>query len=137
MTAEIAILNKYAVALAADSAVTISAGSKEEKIFDSGDKLFELSNANPIGIMIYNGMDFVDVPLPVLIKKFRSTRGQFNTVRDAAYEFLQYLNDVGKKSSKTTKEAQIGKIVEPVVRRILALYAKRFEEEIIDLRKKL
>jgi len=47
MTAEIAILNKSAVALAADSAVTIAVGSKEEKIFDTADKLFELSDRDP------------------------------------------------------------------------------------------
>lgn len=54
MTAEIAILNKDAIALAADSAVTISAGDKEEKTYDSADKLFELCRHNPIGVMIYN-----------------------------------------------------------------------------------
>ena len=46
MTAEVAILNKSAVALAADSAVTISAGTKQEKIFDTADKLFELETSN-------------------------------------------------------------------------------------------
>jgi hypothetical protein len=71
MTAEIAIMNKMAIALAADSAATISGGLKEEKIFDSADKLFELSNRNPIGVMIYSGPSFMQVPLPALIRQFR------------------------------------------------------------------
>jgi hypothetical protein len=66
MTAEIAILNKSAVALAADSAVTISAGDKDEKIYDSADKLFELSNHDAIGIMIYNDMGFCGDPAPIV-----------------------------------------------------------------------
>ena len=132
MTAEIAILNKYAVALAADSAVTISADDKEQKIFDSGDKLFELSRINPIGIMIYNGMDFVDVPLPVLIKKFRSKCSTFQTVKDAAFKFLEYLNSFGINAPDTTKESQIRKIVEPIVDRISKKYRVRVEEEIIN-----
>jgi hypothetical protein len=132
MTAEIAILNKYAVALAADSAVTISADSKEQKIFDSGDKLFELSRVNPIGIMIYNGMDFVDVPLPVLIKKFRSKCSPFRTVKDAAFEFLEYLNSFGINAPDTTNYSQIRKIVEPIVDRISKKHSVRFEEEIIN-----
>ncbi|WP_353642930.1 hypothetical protein [Mesorhizobium sp. WSM2239] len=56
MTAEIAILNKTAVALATDSAVTISAGLDHQKIYDTADKLFDLGGATPIGLMIYTGM---------------------------------------------------------------------------------
>ena len=37
-------MNKLAVALATDSAVTLSDGASQEKIFDSADKLFELSD---------------------------------------------------------------------------------------------
>ena len=66
MTAEIAILNKMAVALATDSAVTISAGSQEQKIYDSADKLFDLCGPTPIGLMIYHGMQFMQAPLPML-----------------------------------------------------------------------
>jgi len=131
MTAEIAVLNKYAVALAADSAVTISAGSKEEKIFDSGDKLFELCRGNPIGIMIYNGMDFSGVPLPVLIKRFRSEPRQFSTVREAAFAFLAYLDDFGKRSTQSTKDSQARRIIQPIVDRIKKIYTDRVEKELI------
>ncbi|MFT6669954.1 MAG: hypothetical protein ACJAVZ_001417, partial [Afipia broomeae] len=63
MTAEIAILNKSAIALAADSAVTIQSGNQEEKTYDSADKLFELCYHNAIGVMVYNGLSFAEVPL--------------------------------------------------------------------------
>ena len=40
MTTEIAVLNRLGIALAADSAVTISGGGTT-KVFESADKLFE------------------------------------------------------------------------------------------------
>jgi hypothetical protein len=51
MTAEVAILNTHGVALAADSAITVSIGS-EKKVYNTGNKLFALSKYHPIGIMV-------------------------------------------------------------------------------------
>jgi hypothetical protein len=56
MTAEVAILNNNGIALAADSAVTI--GHEEGKIFTSADKLFQLSECAPVGIMVYGSATF-------------------------------------------------------------------------------
>lgn len=118
MTAEIAILNKSAVALAADSAVTISSGTKEQKIFNTADKLFELSNHNPIGLMIYNGMNFMEAPLPVLIKEFRNKSGSVDRVEQAATNFLEYLNEFGKNCKAELKERNVERIIAPIVARI-------------------
>jgi hypothetical protein len=52
MTAEVAILNREAVALAADSAVTLSSETGQ-KIFTSANKIFSLSDADPVAVMIY------------------------------------------------------------------------------------
>lgn len=94
MTAEIAILNRTALALAADSAVTISVGNKT-KVYDTAEKLFELSRSQPIALMIYNNVEFVGVPLDVLIRKFRSERTgemqKYSTIAEAANDFLEYL----------------------------------------------
>lgn len=107
MTAEVAILNKSAVALATDSAVTLSAGKDRQKIYDSADKLFQLSEAQPIGIMIYNGMSFMEMPLPIIIKEFRKKDLQFETLDQAAWEFLNHLNEVGKDSPKSVLKRQL------------------------------
>jgi len=50
MTAEVAILNSNAVAIAADSAVTIGRG---KKIYNSAIKVFSLSKVAPVGVMVY------------------------------------------------------------------------------------
>lgn len=92
MTAEIAILNKTAVALAADSAVTIGSGSNA-KIYNTISKIFELSDTCPIGIMIFNRLDFMGLPLEVVIKEYRKRRRgkSFSTVKLWKEDFVEFL----------------------------------------------
>ena len=51
MTAEVAVMNSQAVALAADSAMTINYPDGQ-KIYNSVNKLFMLSKYAPVGIMV-------------------------------------------------------------------------------------
>lgn len=118
LTAEIAILNKTAVAMAADSAVTISAGSSQEKIYDTADKLFELSNDQPIGVMINNDMNFMETPLPVLIKEYRSNAPAFKRVQDAADDFLLFLHKFGMEAPKRVKLERLRLTVVPILKSI-------------------
>ena len=69
MTTEIAVINKLGVALATDSAVTVS--GDRQKVFDTGDKLFELCAHAPIAVMINGNMDLLGVPWEIIIKDFR------------------------------------------------------------------
>jgi hypothetical protein len=124
VTAEIAILNKSAVALAADSAVTISAGSDQQKIYDSEDKLFELCQDNPIGVMINNTMHFMEVPLSVLVKKYRETAPSFGTVRAASDHFLAYLNDFVRESPQRIQNDA----VLSTARDVFSMLSKRAQE---------
>ena len=71
MTAEIAILNRTAVALAADSVVTLSS-PRGRKTYDSAEKIFELSREQPIGLMIYNNAQHLNAPLEVVVRSYRS-----------------------------------------------------------------
>jgi len=94
MTAEIAIMNKTAVALAADSAVTIEQ-DKDKKIFNTVNKLFALSKYQPVGIMIYGGANFMDVPWESIIKIYRAKLGKekFLTLKEYADNFLVFLTE--------------------------------------------
>lgn len=94
MTAEIAILNKEAVALATDSAATFSKGP-DQKIFTSANKLFTLSKYHPIGIMIYGNSTLLDVPWETIIKMYRKKLGnsKFNMLDEYAKNFLEFLNN--------------------------------------------
>lgn len=93
MTAEVAILNKGAVALAADSAVTIS-GSGPLKIYNSVNKIFELHDESPVGILIYGSMDFMGIHLETIIKQYRRDRSRktsFAHVKEFSIDFRNYL----------------------------------------------
>jgi hypothetical protein len=92
MTCEIALMNKSAVALAADSAVTVSLGYRNH-ITNSENKLFMLSKNRPIGVMFYNVTDFLGVPLETIIKNYRHSLEDawFPTVEKHATHFLAHL----------------------------------------------
>ena len=94
MTAEIAIMNKEAIALASDSAVTMI-GKADQKIFTSANKLFSLSKYHPVGIMIYGSAIFMGVPWETIIKVFRNNLSgkPFNTLKEYANAFIEFLDN--------------------------------------------
>ncbi|HEY6779727.1 MAG TPA: hypothetical protein VI111_02165 [Thermoleophilaceae bacterium] len=94
MTAEIAVLNKEAVALSADSAVTIQTGVGP-KVFNSVSKIFGLTRSEPVGIMLYGQANFLDVPWETIIKAFREEREPKPLDDLPAYgaAFIQFIED--------------------------------------------
>lgn len=96
MTAEIAILNRSAVAMAADSAVTMTMG-RDTKIFPTANKIFALSNTQPVGIMVYGGADYMGVPWETVIKILRGRLRDksFARLRDYAKWFRDTLSTSG------------------------------------------
>lgn len=92
MTAEIAIMNKEAIALAADSAVTINTASGK-KIFNTVNKVFTLSKYAPVGIMVYGRADLMGLPWESIIKVFRAEIGDttFKSLREYKDHFISHL----------------------------------------------
>jgi hypothetical protein len=88
MTAEIAVMNQSAVALAADSAATRS----EAKIF-TANKIFALSKYRPVAVMIYGSSACMNVPWETIIKEFRARLGDKNclTVGDYGNELFAFI----------------------------------------------
>ena len=68
MTAIIGVMNKHAVAIAADSAVTLGGG---RKVLNSANKLFSLSKHHPIAVAIYGNAELVGTPWEIIIKEYR------------------------------------------------------------------
>jgi hypothetical protein len=91
MTAEVAILNKTAVALAADSAITLGS----QKIYNSGNKLFSLSKFRPVGIMVFGNAEFMGIPWETIIKFYRSKirDKKFNKLIEYAQDFIRFLEN--------------------------------------------
>ncbi len=94
MTAEIAIMNRSAIALAADSAVTVQTPDGP-KIYNSANKLFRLSETQPVGIMLYGSASFFDVPWETIIKEYRNNMGpeRHDTLEDYSENFLKFLQN--------------------------------------------
>jgi hypothetical protein len=92
MTAEIAIMNKDAIALAADSAVTINTGSGR-KIYNTVNKLFALTKYAPVGIMVYGRADLMGIPWESIIKTYRPVIGSrtFGTIDEYVSHFVSFL----------------------------------------------
>jgi hypothetical protein len=107
MTAEIAILNRTGVALAADSAVTIG----DSKVYNTVNKLFTLSKFHPVGIMIYGNADYMTIPWETIIKLYREQLGpkSLATVRDYAANFVRFL-DRGFVIDKSDERAKIAQL---------------------------
>lgn len=94
MTAEIAIMNLEAVALAADSAGTAYHGGSR-KISMSQNKLFALSDVAPVGALVYGNASFMSIPWETLIKEYRRQRGKraFGHLDEYIEDFCQFLAD--------------------------------------------
>ncbi|MBE6503980.1 MAG: hypothetical protein E7Z76_06840 [Methanobrevibacter sp.] len=131
MTSEVIIMNRNAMALAADSAVTVG----NIKTYNGVNKLFYISNNPPIGIMIFGSADFENIPMETLIKEFKR-KTDFNKIDDIESiknEFLIYL---AKNTPTTNMQKQIknklllfDKIIKPTLEN---MDCESFEEFVIS-----
>jgi hypothetical protein len=90
MTAEIAVMNQSAVALAADSAATRSGA----KIF-AANKIFALSKYEPVAVMVYGNAACMHVPWETVIKEYRAqlSTTSYARVSDYGESFLDFMGE--------------------------------------------
>ena len=95
MTSEIALMNQRAVALAADSAVTLIDGGTVAVRNDQR-KLFNLVKGNPVGLMFFGGADLMGHPWDHLIEHYeaKAQPGTLAHVRDYAAGFTAMLDNL-------------------------------------------
>jgi hypothetical protein len=97
MTSEVCIMNRQAAVLAADSATTVSRwaeGKLETRYFKGANKIVQLSHHHPVGVMIFNSAELLQVPWELLIKGFRDHLQEkaFNELEGYAQEFFTWLD---------------------------------------------
>ena len=99
MTAEIAILNRAAIALAADSAVTLAA---DLKVYKTANKIFPLSLDPPIVIMFYGAGSLGSIPWETVVQEYKRTHPSlgFATVEESGAHFIGFLPDMTKHISR-------------------------------------
>jgi len=98
MTSEVVIMNRRAIAVAADSAVTVTSivnGRREKKYYKGANKVFELSNHQPVAAMIFNMADLHSVPWEIIIKSYREHLGKnsFPTLEDYAKDLFLFVQN--------------------------------------------
>ena len=93
MTAEVAVMNQTAVALAADSLATVDSGGSRKTY--QVNKLFTLSKHHPVGVMVFDSAELLLVPLETIIKTYRRALGRksFATIQEYAEHLFDYLGN--------------------------------------------
>lgn len=92
MTAIVAVLNKHAVAIAADSAVTMG---DTHKVVNSANKIFTLSKYHPVAVMTYSNAAFMGGPWDIIIKEYRKELAEksFEKLKDYVGDFIKFLHN--------------------------------------------
>lgn len=95
MTSEIAVMNQRAIALAADSAVTLIGGGKVI-VRNDQKKLFNLADGLPVGVMFFGVADLMGHPWEVLLEHYRKALkpAAQPQVRDYAAQFTAMLDNL-------------------------------------------
>jgi ATP-dependent protease HslVU (ClpYQ) peptidase subunit len=104
MTAIVGVINSQGIAIAADSALTVSGGNIK-KVYNKSNKIFTLSKYHPVGIAIYNSANFMSIPLETLIKMYRAGLKDkcYDTLKEYKDDFLKFLADSTKFVSQEIK----------------------------------
>lgn len=97
MTSEVLILNKRAIVLGADSAVTTS-GGEHPRYSKSANKIFELSKTGGVAAAIYGSASVDTVPWELAIKLFRTNldNAKFDTLAEYGAALFAFLNSNNK-----------------------------------------
>ena len=85
-------MNRNAIALAADSAVTVG---DHTAIHNSANKLFSLSRVAPVGMIVYANATLMNVPMEIIVKQYKKQLGNkvFPLMGDYVADFLKFLED--------------------------------------------
>lgn len=92
MSAGICVMNRNAIAMAADSAVTVG---DHAAIHNSANKLFSLSRIAPVGAIIYANATSMEIPVEIIVKQYKKSLGnkKFDTLLEYVEDFIRYLEN--------------------------------------------
>lgn len=128
MTAIVGTLNRRGIAFAADSAATLTL-SEKSKITNHANKVFALSKKHPVGIAIYNNLDFHGVPWEEIFKMYRNNHlkdNSFSKLVDYADDFWIFVTD-----------CILPKLADEQRRQVAYMASRLKDEIIVTSRKKL
>lgn len=129
MTSEVVVMNNLAVALAADSAATVTYGG-DSKVYNSACKLFMLTKRHPVGVMVYSNAAVMGVPWETIIKMFRQELADKEYARLEQYgeHLISYLNNNSRLFPQAVQDQAYLHLVETLFGGI----AKRAQDAVYD-----
>ena len=137
MSAGICIMNKNAIALAADSAVTVG---NHLAIHNSANKLFNVSRVAPIGVIIYANATFMNIPFELILKQYKKQLADntFSTLQEYVKDFFQYLiQNVDLFHFKTNEVSYITSVVTDLLSGLIGDYQRLLQEKISKVNREL
>ncbi|WP_189409819.1 hypothetical protein [Neogemmobacter tilapiae] len=121
-------MNRLSVVLAADSAATVQYWNNqsqkyEERYFKGANKIFQLSETHPVGVMVYDAADLLGVPWELVIKEFRRflSERSFPSVQGYVAELVGFINENMKLFPNTVREDEFFRNINQ------AIYQSMFE----------
>jgi hypothetical protein len=129
MTSEIAVMNQRAVALAADSAVTLIAGG-QVVVRNDQRKLYNLLPGKPVGLMFFGIADIMGHPWEHLIEHYQKKvkPGTLKHLRDYATGFTAMMDNLKEFFPPDRQADEYRKLLATVFRYILGLVEYMKEE---------
>ncbi len=132
MTSEVVLMNRKTVAMASDSAVTIS-GPGFLKTYQSEDKLFPLVEGAPVGVMIYNNAEIMSTPWETVISLYRDQMAgrTLDTVEAYGTDFMEFLSGNPDLFPADHQDTEFYKTIAVV----LTLVAEDFDEQVAHFKR--
>ena len=129
MTALVGVLNKRGVAIAADSAMTVLANGSS-KIYNNEQKIFPLSDKNPIGVMICNNLNFLTTPWALIFELYKAERGNqtFPNLTSYVEDFIKYLESLKRLQTPEVKNAFYQNEFEQLTDGVSSIFEKNYDE---------
>jgi len=101
-------MNNKAVAVAADSIVTVAVDGVPRKTYTGVNKLFEVSKGQPVAMMIYSNAEIMGLPWKTVINAYtsQSRKRVFSSVHEYAKDFFSFLDGNSKLFSEKLQREQ-------------------------------
>ena len=122
MTSEVVLMNNKAVAVAADSVVTVAVDGVPRKTYTGVEKLFEVSPGQPVAMMIYSNAELMGLPWKTVINAYKQQAGKtvFPSVEDYAKDFFKFLDNNTRLFSEKLQREQYKLMLRSLVHTIEA-----------------
>ena len=134
MTAEVLVMNKHGVAIAADSAATKTIRGRP-KIENTANKLFRLSKKASVGVLVYNNSRVNDIPFELLVKDYRSKHldenFDFNNLDEYPKSFMNYLGS-SEINTKENERSYVENAVEFMCKHIFGKIQRSFQDRMTN-----